>query len=568
MKLPPRKEDAEMLFRALRELVPENDLDRLLEKVIAISNQILETDRALLFLYDTNSNALVFKYGVNVEEYPIEQALELSSTILERAKKGEIFMLSDSQDTEKSPATESIFRYDIKTVLCSPIVSDEKLLGVIYADTKGRSAILDAEQEAYFLSFVDFIAEIISRVLELHEKGAEIAYLKKRLSEETIFPEIIGQSAVIDDLKEKVMRIVSVTHPVSVLIVGESGTGKELFARAIHRGGTRAGRPFNVVNCAALPASLMESELFGYEKGAFTGAHTRKLGFFEVANGGIVFLDEIGELPPELQSKLLRALQFGTFTRVGGRTEIRVDLQFICATSRDLYVEMEEGRFRKALFHRLAVEVLRVPPLRRRREDILPLANHFMNQFAGSMGKNLTGIDIRAQKLLQERDYTDNNVRELKNVLERAVLNATTGRITTKDIVFSDELLIETGPPPASGDSWHLAGDEFFHLNDDFAAEVFEESKDASGLPREDKPYYRALGEMEKKLILLSLHQAGWKIKPASRLLGINHVSFRSKLSKLIGDLLDEAGGDTTRISKKYGIPLSFLSSKKYRTSE
>ncbi len=562
------KKDFELLFETIREMLPERDLDALLQKVIRTSTQILGADRALLFLFDPRNEALVFKYGVNIEEDLISEAHQFSSSVLERAMDGEIVMMSGSQEEEVGfSGSESIDMFDIRMVLCAPIMTKGKLIGVIYADTRGSESFLDKDKRAYFLSFVSFVASVIERDLDLHDKADELSYLKRRLAEETIFPEIVGQSASIQAVKEKILRIASVDYPVSVLIMGDSGSGKELIASAIHKAGSRAGKPYVTVNCAAIPAQLMESELFGHEKGAFTGALSRKQGFFERADGGVIFLDEIGDLPTELQPKLLRVLQFGTFTRVGGMRELSANVQVLCATSKDLYLEMEEERFRKALFHRLAVEAVRVPPLRERRDDILLLANHFMRRFTEEMAKPLSGIDPVAQDLLVEHDYKENNVRELKNVIQRAVLAADGRQIAAKDVVFSDELLLGQQVEKTTSVPAEEADSDLIRINEGRVARLLEESREKGDVQKEGRPFYRVHEEMERKLILLGLRQSEWKIKPASKLLGINHLNLRSKLLSMLAEYSEECEGDIQRVSREHNIPLNFLKRRQIERS-
>lgn len=561
MEIPSQRENLEALFQTIRELVPERDLEKLLQRVIKVSTEILGAERALLFLLDRKSGALVFNYGVNVEEGFIEIAHQFSSNVLERAMKGEVIMTKDAQEDDNFLPTDSVLEYNIKTILCAPVMTEGELIGVIYADTRGAPTLLDDERKNYFLSFVDLIANVIARDLDLHDKEGELSYLKKRLATETILPEIVGRSSSIRNLKEQILKISSVDYPVSVLILGESGSGKELIAQAIHKTGSRSAKPWVVVNCAAIPASLIESELFGHEKGAFTGAHSRKQGFFEIANGGVIFLDEIGDLPVELQPKLLRVLQFGTFIRIGSRTELSTNVQVLCATSKDLYHEMEEGRFRKALFHRLAVEVVHIPPLRERKEDILFLANHFLREFSEKMGRPLSGIDSDAQNLLKMHDYRGNNVRELKNVIERAILKAEGKKISAKDIVFSDELLMRSRVQlknVVSADSGDMS---LLEINEEEVANLLDESRDSGKQPKSEKPYYRVNAVMEQKLILLALRRSGWKIKPAALLLGIDHNNFRNKLTSFMKELLEKHNGDREQVSRQYRIPLSFLTS-------
>ena len=220
---------------------------------------------------------------------------------------------------------------------------------------------------------------------------------------------------------------------VGVLLLGESGTGKEVVARTIHENSARSKRPFTVVNCAALPAELLESELFGHERGAFTSAVAQKLGKFEAANGGTVFLDEIGELPLTLQPKLLRVLQERTFERVGGNVTLRADVRIVAATNRSLEEEVEEKTFRQDLFYRLNAYTLRLPPLRERRSDILPLAEHFLRRYADRNGREVSGLTEDAILALQRYSFPG-NVRELEHLMERASIQAGGRAITAAAI--------------------------------------------------------------------------------------------------------------------------------------
>ena len=218
----------------------------------------------------------------------------------------------------------------------------------------------------------------------------------------------------------------------TVLIRGESGTGKELVARAIHFSGVRAEKPFIAVSCAALTETLLESELFGYEKGAFTGAIGQAKGKFELAHGGTIFLDEIGDISPKLQADLLRVLQERRFYRVGGNEEVEVDVRIIAATNKNLAEEVQQGRFREDLYYRLNVIEIKLPPLRERREDIPLLAEHFVQRISSELGKELSGISGAALKVLIAHDWPG-NVRELENVIERAIVTCRNGMLDEQD---------------------------------------------------------------------------------------------------------------------------------------
>ncbi len=261
-------------------------------------------------------------------------------------------------------------------------------------------------------------AERVQSKLGLRIEGSEFIDSKSdRCSTE--FEGIVGSSAALDAVLDQV-RMVAPTDS-TVLIEGETGTGKELIAHAIHMHSERRNRPFVKVNCAAIPAELLESELFGHERGAFTGALAQRIGRFEAANGGTLFLDEIGDMPLNLQAKLLRAVQDQEIERVGGNRTIQVDVRIVAATNRDLKAMVEENKFRADLYYRLAVFPLNVPPLRERREDIPLLTRHFVEKHAARMKRNIENIPIDALTALTNYDWPG-NIRELQNVIERSVV--------------------------------------------------------------------------------------------------------------------------------------------------
>ncbi|MDZ7347050.1 MAG: sigma-54 dependent transcriptional regulator, partial [candidate division KSB1 bacterium] len=260
----------------------------------------------------------------------------------------------------------------------------------------------------------------------------EVSELRSELKNKYGFHNIIGQSGIMQDVFRAVEKVVN--SNVTVLIQGESGTGKELIARAIHfHSKTRANKPFVAVNCSALPESLLESELFGHEKGSFTGASGRRIGKFEQADGGTIFLDEIGLMTPATQSKILRILQEREFERVGGNELIKVNVRVISATNKDLEEEMKAGNFREDLYYRISVFPIKLPPLRERKEDIPLLAAHFLKKFNEQEGKHIEGISPDALELLMAYNWPG-NVRELENAMERAVVLANGDEITAKDL--------------------------------------------------------------------------------------------------------------------------------------
>ncbi|MBW2492164.1 MAG: sigma 54-interacting transcriptional regulator [Deltaproteobacteria bacterium] len=257
----------------------------------------------------------------------------------------------------------------------------------------------------------------ISKLKEQLE--TENLFLRQELNSSHGYDEIIGESNI---LKHMLYRIEQVAHTDStVFLDGETGTGKELFARAIHQKSKRSGRPLITVNCASIPKNLFESELFGHEKGAFTGALQRQIGRFELADGGTIFLDEVGEIPINLQAKLLRVLQEGTFERIGNPKTISVDVRVIAATNRELEKEISYGRFRRDLYYRLYVYPITIVPLRERVSDIPLLVDHFVKHFNQKMGKNITKIPKKVMEQLKHYNWPG-NIRELENIIERAII--------------------------------------------------------------------------------------------------------------------------------------------------
>jgi two-component system nitrogen regulation response regulator NtrX len=273
------------------------------------------------------------------------------------------------------------------------------------------------------------VAREVDNALESRRLKSELRRLKKEAGTET---PIIGSSGAAQKLRERITRVASIPSP--VLITGESGTGKELVAREIHRIGSGADSPFVAVNSAAIAESLIESELFGHERGAFTGANRMRRGAFERAEGGVIFLDEIGELPPAAQAKLLRVLEQREFTRVGGERTISVDARVVAATNRDLEEEIEKGAFRRDLYFRLNVHIIEVPPLRDRISDLPELAEHFLERTCARFGVPAVELSPEAAETLMDYHWKRNNVRELRNIVERMVIASDSGVIEGADV--------------------------------------------------------------------------------------------------------------------------------------
>ncbi len=323
---------------------------------------------------------------------------------------------------------------------------------------------------------------------------------------------LIGRSSAMQDVYRMITRVLR--NDLSVLILGESGTGKELVAEAIHQLGQRSKGPFIAVNTAAIPRELIESELFGHEKGAFTGAVSRSIGKFEQAQGGTLFLDEIGDMPAEAQTRLLRALQSGRIRRVGGREEIDVDVRIVAATNRDLAPMIADGSFREDLYYRLNVVPIRLPPLRERTGDVEPLARHFLRLAAGE-GLPARKLSPEALAALSQQPWRG-NVRELKNVVYRAALLT---REETIDGATISRLLEEGG----KGELDAIAVDFAGALNSWIAAEQ----------PQDGALYHAALAAFERPLFTYALRRTAGNQLRAAALLGINRNTLRKRLSEL-----------------------------------
>ncbi len=285
----------------------------------------------------------------------------------------------------------------------------------------------------YFPKPIDYqrLEPAIKNAIKNYDLIRELENLKENVKREYSFDNIVSADGKMQDVFKLVTKVLN--NDITVLIYGESGTGKELIARAIHYNGKRKDKPFIVVNCASIPRELLESELFGHEKGSFTGAHQRKLGKFELANEGTIFLDEVGELEMLLQAKLLRVIQEKEFERVGGNELIKTDVRIISATNRDLKAAVEQKEFREDLFYRLNSFPIHIPPLRQRRGDILSLANYFLETFNKKLGKEIKGYSKKVLKLFYDYNWPG-NVREMENTIERCLI------LSEKDVIDIDDL--------------------------------------------------------------------------------------------------------------------------------
>ena len=333
-------------------------------------------------------------------------------------------------------------------------LSPETLVILITAYASGETAVTAMNEGAYDYIEKNFAIEDLKKIVQnaLKKKGASCddAPMSQEEGDSAHFANMIGNSREMLKLYGTIKKVADT--PANVLILGESGTGKELVARAVHEKSSRKQMPFTIINCGGIPENLLESELFGYIKGAFTGAYSDKTGLFEVARGGTVFLDEIGELPPLLQVKLLRIVQEKTFRQIGGTDDIHVDVRIISATNQNLADNVKSGTFREDLYYRLNVIPLHLPPLRDRKEDIPVLTKHFIEKYSREFGKAIKTISAYALELLMQYPFPG-NIRELENIIERSVA------LETSNIILPENLVLDITEIPDAG----------LNLNDEIA---------------------------------------------------------------------------------------------------
>jgi Nif-specific regulatory protein len=395
---------------------------------------------------------------------------------------------------------ESVAGSGARSLLVVPLLADEEPLGLLYLDNSsdngGRSAVFNRDHLELATAVAGIGALALANALLVEDLVAE----NRRLQQASLGHGLVGESPALARVVELLER--AAPSDSTVLLCGESGTGKELAARALHLTSRRAERPFVAINCAAISEALLESELFGHEKGAFTGAITQKPGKLEVAHGGTVFLDEVGELPLAQQAKLLRALETKSFERVGGTRPVRVDLRLVAATHRDLERAVREGAFREDLFYRLNVIRITLPPLRERRQDIPLLALHFAHQTAAKVGRRVVGLAPAARRALLAHDWPG-NVRELANAIERAVVLGEGDLVRAHDL---PEGLLEGSLPagPAEDDDGGAA------------------------------PYHQALNREKRRILSGALAASDGNVTHAAAALGL-HPNHLHRLIKSLG---------------------------------
>jgi Nif-specific regulatory protein len=428
-------------------------VEELQKTLLELLFEVVPAERGAILLTDPgpqgDASEFASLFGLD-RRHGQDESIEVSRTITKSVlQRGESLLINNLAQATGFESSASLTTERPGSILCVPLIMLERTLGVIYLDTKEPDTVFDKDH----LQLVSAISAITAVALENARHFEWLVSENQRLiADFNIEHNMVGESPRIRDVLQFISKVAPTDS--TVLLSGESGTGKELVARAIHQNSKRVDKPFMAVNCAALAESLLESELFGHEKGAFTGALGLKKGRLEIADGGTVFLDEIGELSLALQVKLLRVLQERDFERVGGTRTIKVDIRLITATNKNLEEAVAAGTFRQDLYYRLNVVGLEMPPLRDRQEDIPLLANYFAAKYAEKCNRRITGISAEAQARLRSYDWPG-NVRELENAIERGVVLGTTDRILLEDL---PESVLESEPAAtAPGTKYHDA---------------------------------------------------------------------------------------------------------------
>ncbi len=477
------------------------DLNDLQGQLLDLIFEVVPAGRGAILLADRDGHEFNSTFA-RMRQAGQAQLVKVSRTVARQVLEQGIAMLgSDVPGSSELREVESLAASQVRSLLCVPLTVFQRVIGCIYLDSDSVSNRLNEEHLQLVAAIAGISAVALENARRLHWLEQENERLTVEISQDR---SLVGDGAHMKEVYQFLKRVAPIDS--TVLIEGESGTGKELAARALHRNSPRAGKPFVAINCSAIPETLLESDLFGHERGAFTGAASLKRGRLEVADGGVLFLDEIGELAPTLQVKLLRVLQEREFERVGGIHPIKVDIRIIAATNCDLEQAVRDGRFRQDLYYRLAVLKITMPTLRDRREDIPMLVRHFVQKHAKRCKVKPRPISREALACLVNYDWPG-NVRELENAIERALVLGTSDMILPEDL---PESLLERTPPP----------------------EITEAK------------YHAAVKELKKQLILDAVEQTQGSYADAARILGV-HPNY---LHRLIRNLeLKEALKDALR---------------------
>jgi Nif-specific regulatory protein len=520
--LPPTERMARN-FRALLQIGLEinaiRDLETLQRRLLELIFTVTPAERGAILLAGGGAEDFSSVFGLHRSGRQ-EKSVSVSRSIAQRVMREGVGILSASLADDLSPHGGP----GAQSALAAPLTTSLEVFGVVYMETADLSAGFDSDH----LQLVTAISNLAAVAMDTARYVERLNNETKRLQDELNFDRtMIAESPPMNEVRAFIAKVAPTDS--TVLIRGESGTGKEMVARAIHLNSPRAKNAFIAINCAVLPENLIESELFGHEKGAFTGAIAQKKGKFELADGGTVFLDEIGELAPRLQAKLLRVIQENEFERVGGLRPIKLNARLIAATNKDLEVAIQSREFREDLFFRLNVLTLTIPPLRLRRDDIPLLTEYFVTKYAARCQRRIKGVTAAARSYLERYDWPG-NVRELESAIQRAVVMSATEFITPEDL--PDDVL-ESEAADAGAPAAPVEEDRPEGLPDGFKA--------ITAVIATTPKYHDAVKEAKKQVIINAIEQASGNYVEAARLLGlhpnnlhrlIRNLNLRSRLKK------------------------------------
>ncbi len=537
------------------------DVQQVLEEILALAVGELEfgdgspVDRALLITQDLQGGRLETGAGWSSQD----DDRTFSRTIVEETIRGGVPVLcGDALDDDRFRSSESLSGFDVLTLLSVPLKAGDEVIGALYIERRDARHLFGERDQLFAEALAETISPLI-RTAVIHQNHVrELRDLRSRNETSSRMGRIIGQSSSLIRTLDLAKTAAGLDR--TVLITGESGVGKELLARAIHDQSHRAQKPFVVVDCSGLSETLLESELFGHVKGAFTGASSDKIGAFEAADGGTVFLDEISDATSPMQQLLRRVLQEGEVRKVGDRQWHKVDVRVLCATNRDLTIEVEEGRFLHDLYHRMHEFPLRLPPLRERREDIPLLAENFVAQFGETKNPPILSISPDALAILAAREWRANNVRELRNVIRLCVDLAPGPVVDTEVLSRVFDVRGESQGEAQSIPEVTFASGSLVKLDRAGFADLIRSTPEQA--KKDERPWAMLQKEFGGTLITETLRQTRWKLRPAARILGISPVKLRQDFRSWIEYLLEENQGDQAQVASRLDMPEAILVKK------
>jgi Nif-specific regulatory protein len=491
----------QQLLKIGKEVLAEPEVNQVLVTSMDHLIEISGAERGIIILFNQEGESH-FQTARNLEKKDIDRPeFEISRTIIENVKsEGKLVYLRNALKEKALQKSKSVSRLKILSVICLPLKHEGKVFGVVYLDNRTVQGRFLPKTSTLVESFADFISLAAHHALERnHWKKRELEF-EEELRTRYDFDAIVGSSTKMMEVLDLISQVAETDA--TVLIEGESGTGKELVAQAIHFNSLRQDKPLLSVNCAAFPENLLESEFFGHEKGAFTGAFKQQKGKFELADGSTLFLDEVDEMSPTLQVKLLRVIQFGEFTPVGSQDTKRCDVRIIAASKPDLRKLVESGKFRDDLYYRLNLFQIKMPPLKERREDILLLAEYFLQNGCRQLKKEEPKLTPAVKQILQNYSYPG-NVRELENVIHRAAI------LCRGEVIEPDHLPEELRK-----------------------GQIKSTSEDGKTLLPFSDAKKRVVEDFERRYLQQVLEECNGVISRAAQLAGMHSKNFHEKLAK------------------------------------